>query len=164
MSSFDNIPADLLVTVTFQLVPDKNQDFWIPKTIQHVNVRELVAGIRRFSMEESKLLIGELKNPTQDDIVRKVFSLLVSDEELFMIDGDVLSCNLLSAQANTAAQSVLCLLRSIIEAQKENEAQKVKENIAALFTDQKTKAEIALPSVLSKYVSSADIDNWLRSH
>ena len=164
MSSFDNIPADLLVTVMFALRPFEGQETNIKKKIQHVNVRELVAGIRRFSREESKLLIGDLKNPTQDDIVRKVFSLLVSGEELFMIDGDVLSCNLLSAQASTAAQSVLCLLRSIIEAQKENEAQLVKENIAALFTDQKTKAEIALPSVLPNYVSSADIDKWLRSH
>lgn len=160
MSSYDNIPADLLVTATFQLGPEDTNG----KDIEHINVRELVAGIRRFSRAETKYLTSDGTEMTSDDnFVRHVFSRLVSRHDAFLIDMNVLSCDLLPSKGNTATQSVLCLLRSIVDAGKKQEEEQVKINISSLFTS-KPQADIELPEMLSPYVSRSDIENWLRTH
>ena len=145
--------------------PDVNSDDGsFEKEILHVNVRELVAGIKNLSKEDANRLYSRsnITPSNLDDRVRHVFSRLVSDQHLFEIDSDVIACNLLTAQVNTAAQSVLCLLRSIIDAATQKEAQQVTEKINQLINQPEQRPELVLPNVLPGFVSDSDVAAWLK--
>lgn len=163
MSTYDNIPMDLSVIVTFIIQSKIKNAEAFPKEIPHVNVRELVAGIKNFSKEETKRLVSN-DFPTIDDRVRYVFSKLVSEpQNNFEIDSDVIACSLLTAQVSSAAQSVLCLLRSIIDTTAQKEAQEVTQKINQLINNAKQPPELVLPNVLPGFISDSDVAAWLKN-
>ena len=169
---YENIPSELLVRVAFTLVNPENEDNNDIKTIEHVNVQELVAAIRLLSQDDVTSVFhdvyehadDQVKNTptTMDERIRILFSNLVNG--VFRITPDALTCDLLSGKPHTPAQSVMCTIRSLINAQKKIEKEAVAKKVEELFNQGNKKPMLSLPDILPATVPKFSVDAWIKSH
>ncbi len=167
---YENIPSELLVTVFFNLIdPDDEHKSTLHK-IEHVNVQELVGAIRLLSQEDVDSLFAlgcidinsHCPPAKMDDRIQMIFAHLVNG--LFKIMPEALTCNFFSGNPETPAQSAMCTLRSIIDAQKKQVKEDVARRVEELFNPGNKQAVLSLPEILPASVPKFSIDAWINSH